>query len=149
MGAAGQAHGVPLVPGGTLAVWPCWLWTQVGGRQWAWRAEVGVQAAPGGSVRGGQMLGGRGQAWASALLFKFRSLEQKTRVLLGQKASLPRRIDGLSSRQPRLTGPAGRVPQCHHVVCALRSVLLGWGVRPTPCRDELAHSAPRSAAANG
>lgn len=46
-GAAGQAHSVPLVPRGTLAVWPCWLWTQVGGRQWAWRAEEGAQAAPG------------------------------------------------------------------------------------------------------
>lgn len=149
MGAAGQAHGVPLVPGGTLAVWPCWLWTQVGGRQWAWRAEVGAQAAPEGSVRGRQTLGGRGQAWASALLFKLRSREQKTRMLLDQKASLPRRIDGLSSRHPRLTGPARRVPQCHHVVCALRSVLLGWGVPADTSRDEYTHPAPSSAATNG
>lgn len=68
-------------------------------------------------MRGGQTLGGRGQAWASALLFKLRSRERKTRLLLGQKASLPRRIDGLCSWHPRLTGPARRVPQCHHVVC--------------------------------
>lgn len=122
-GAAGQAHSAPLVPEGP------WLWPQVGGRQWAWRAAEGAQAAPGGSGRGGQTrgVGGRPGPLLCCLNFE-RRREQKTRVLLGQKASLPRRTDGLSSRHPRLTGPARGVPQCRHVVCALRSVVLAWDV---------------------